>query len=89
MPAVRALAAELGLAPNTVGKVYRELEAAGYVVTQGRLGTRVSDIAAADPQQAKAADRLTSEFVAALRALGIGQDAALARVREAFRADQP
>lgn len=39
LPTVRALAAEVGLAVNTVARVYRELEADGVVVTEGRRGT--------------------------------------------------
>ena len=35
------LAADLGLAANTVAKAYRELEAAGLLVGRGRLGTFV------------------------------------------------
>ena len=47
LPTVRALAAEVGLAVNTVARVYRELEADGVVVTEGRRGTFVSPSAAA------------------------------------------
>ncbi|MBZ5733046.1 GntR family transcriptional regulator [Nocardioides sp. TRM66260-LWL] len=36
LPPVRALAAELGLAPNTVARAYRELEADGVLDTRGR-----------------------------------------------------
>lgn len=42
LPTVRALAAELGLAVNTVARVYKELEADGLVATEGRRGTRVT-----------------------------------------------
>ena len=42
LPTVRALAGELGLAVNTVARVYKELEADGLVVTEGRRGTRVT-----------------------------------------------
>jgi DNA-binding transcriptional regulator YhcF (GntR family) len=42
LPTVRALASEIGLAVNTVARVYRELEADGVVVTEGRRGTFVS-----------------------------------------------
>jgi DNA-binding transcriptional regulator YhcF (GntR family) len=41
LPTVRGLAAELGLAPNTVARAYRELETAGLVATRGRGGTVV------------------------------------------------
>ncbi len=41
LPTVRGLAAELGLAANTVAKAYRQLEAEGHVETRGRAGTVV------------------------------------------------
>ena len=41
LPTVRALAADLGLAVNTVAKTYRALETDGSVVTEGRRGTFV------------------------------------------------
>ena len=46
LPPIRALADELGLATNTVARAYRELEAAGLVLTRGRAGTVVSPDAA-------------------------------------------
>ena len=42
LPPIRQLAADLGLAPGTVARAYRELEAAGWVVSAGRRGTRVA-----------------------------------------------
>ena len=42
LPTVRALAGGLGLAVNTVARVYKELEADGLVATEGRRGTRVT-----------------------------------------------
>lgn len=39
LPTIRALAATLEVAPNTVAKAYRELEEAGVVETRGRQGT--------------------------------------------------
>lgn len=42
LPTVRGLAEELGLAANTVARVYKELEADGLVATEGRRGTRVA-----------------------------------------------
>ena len=42
LPTVRALAAELHLAVNTVAKAYRALEADGVITTEGRRGTFVA-----------------------------------------------
>jgi GntR family transcriptional regulator len=43
LPPVRTLAAELGVAPNTVAKAYGRLEHEGWVLTAGRRGTVVAD----------------------------------------------
>jgi len=43
LPSVRALAGDLGIAPNTVVRAYRELEADGVVRTARGKGTVVAD----------------------------------------------
>ncbi len=68
LPTVRALAAELHLAVNTVAKVYRELEGDGVVVTEGRRGTFVAASAAAGSGEADAA---AGRYAATLRRLGV------------------
>lgn len=68
LPTVRALAADLGLAPNTVAKVYRSLEQDGLVLTAGRRGTVVAE---QDVGRTAAARRRVEECVAALRTLGV------------------
>jgi DNA-binding transcriptional regulator YhcF (GntR family) len=67
LPTVRALAAELDLAVNTVARAYRELEADGVVVTEGRRGTFVA-MTAGDSPDAEAA---AAAYVAAARQLGL------------------
>ncbi|MFJ4108142.1 GntR family transcriptional regulator [Oerskovia enterophila] len=42
LPTVRALANDLGIAPGTVSRTYRDLEAAGLVTTRRRVGTLVT-----------------------------------------------
>ncbi len=59
LPTVRALAAEFALAPNTVARAYRELEALGVVDTRGRAGTFVSADVDGRAARAAAADYLT------------------------------
>ena len=58
MPTVRALAEQVGLAVNTVARVYRELEADGVVVTEGRRGTFVRSSSRASTDEAQAGARL-------------------------------
>lgn len=42
LPTVRELASQMGVANNTAAKAYRELEAGGYIRTEGRRGTFVA-----------------------------------------------
>jgi DNA-binding transcriptional regulator YhcF (GntR family) len=73
LPTVRALAAEVGLAPNTVARAYRELEALGVVDTRGRAGTFVSG-AGVD----RAARQAAADYLARLADLGLTRDDAIA-----------
>lgn len=81
IPTVRALAAQLGLAPNTVARAYRELEQDGVVRTRGRLGSFIAS--SGDPTR-DAAGRAATEYVAAIRRLGLDDEAALDYVRTAL-----
>ena len=73
LPSVRKLAAEIGLAANTVARSYRELEVDGFVQTMGRNGTVVSSILNDLDAHARAV-ALTREYVRAMAALGFGSD---------------
>jgi GntR family transcriptional regulator len=42
LPTIRQLAADLDLAPGTITRAYRELEAAGVVAARGRHGTFIA-----------------------------------------------
>jgi DNA-binding transcriptional regulator YhcF (GntR family) len=55
LPTVRACAHDLGLAPNTVARAYRALEADSWLVGRGRAGTFVADAIPAPPSDAEAA----------------------------------
>src|SRR5579863_440257 len=43
LPTVRQLAGDLGVAPNTVARAYADLQTEGWLVSEGRRGTRVAD----------------------------------------------
>lgn len=44
LPTVRALAADLGVAVNTVAKAFRRLEESRIVITRGRAGTVIAPL---------------------------------------------
>ena len=79
LPPVRALASELDLAPNTVARAYKELEALGVVETRGRAGTFVAGQGVASSVRAAA-----STYVEAVRDLGLSDDEAVEAVRRAL-----
>ena len=85
LPPLRQLAGDLGLAVGTVGRTYRELEAAGLVVSRRGGGTRVADRpAASSPEPAARLDELTRRYVAQARALGADARAVTAAVNRAL-----
>jgi DNA-binding transcriptional regulator YhcF (GntR family) len=79
---VRQMAADLGLAVNTVARAYRELEADGVVATHGRRGTFVSsevlDAAVEQPPS------LASRYAETARRRGLTLPEALALVERAW-----
>jgi DNA-binding transcriptional regulator YhcF (GntR family) len=84
---VRDLAAELGVAPNTVAKTYRELETAGLLIGRGRRGTFVAERLPERPTGAEAMLRKAAgAYAARARGLGFGSERALLEVRRALRA---
>lgn len=82
---VRQTATDLGLAVNTVARAYRELEADGVVVTEGRRGTFVRSGALAGTTGAAVdARRAATDFVASVRRLGLTRAEALRLVEETW-----
>ena len=83
LPPIRQLAADLGLATNTVARAYRELESEGLVVSRVRHGTTVADgvpgLSRAEVRRRLAEAART--YVAATRQLGVDPDEAMAAVR--------
>jgi DNA-binding transcriptional regulator YhcF (GntR family) len=86
LPPIRQLAGDLGLAPGTVARAYRELEQAGLVASRGRHGTRVTAAAerqAITPNTAHL-DEAAATFAAAAGRSGSDLEQALDAVRRAF-----
>jgi DNA-binding transcriptional regulator YhcF (GntR family) len=82
LPTVRSLAAELGLAANTVARAYRELEVASLIETRGRAGTFVG--ANGDSGKARVSEA-AAHYVSVVDGLGIDRRAALAIVAAALQ----
>ena len=84
LPTIRALAGDLGLAPGTVARAYKELEEAGVLITRRGAGTRIAEgapVAEFNPELQRLADELTD----AARGKGFGDEAILEAVRRALR----
>lgn len=86
LPTVRRLADDLGIAPGTVARAYRELEASGIIETRGRNGTFVAFDADPARQQLQ---RAAAAFAAQVRELRLDTDEALAAVTAALRDPGP
>ena len=83
LPTVRTLAEELGLAPNTVARAYRELERDEVIETRGRRGSFVSATGDVTHKQAQLA---ASAYAERMLQLGIDATEALELVTAAVRA---
>lgn len=81
LPTVRALAASLGVAANTVARAYRELESDGIIQTRGRNGSFV--LASGDVIHRKAQEAARS-YVYRAEQLGLDRAEALAIVTAAL-----
>jgi GntR family transcriptional regulator len=84
LPAMRALAADLGVAVGTVARAYTELEAAGLVTSRRRTGTVVAEQAGRRPPTDASVQAAALELAARARASGLDEDAVLALVRAAL-----
>jgi DNA-binding transcriptional regulator YhcF (GntR family) len=80
LPSIRQLAGDLGVAPNTVARAYRELEGGGFVRSRGRRGTTV---VAPRPPTSSPADAI-EQAVRAARRDGLDDPTILAMVSRAI-----
>lgn len=84
LPTVRKLASDLGVAPNTVARTYRELESAGLIETRGRNGTFVAK--SADPVRHQA-ETAAAQFAGQMRRLRLSTADAMGLAAAALGAD--
>jgi GntR family transcriptional regulator len=86
LPTVRDLASELHLAPNTVAKAYRGLEAEGLVVGRGRHGTFVAENVTVGRRERGARLAEAAEtYVRRSRQLGYGPSSVRTALEDALR----
>lgn len=81
LPTIRRMAADLGLAVNTVGRAYRELEEAGLIETRGAAGSFVS---AAGEKGRERARHAAAEYAAVIASVGIDTNEAIRIVQAAL-----
>ena len=84
VPPVREMADQLGLAPNTVARAYRELVEDGWLEGRGRAGTFVTErppISAAEGATALA--EAARRYVRRADQLGFNREAAIRALRRA------
>ncbi|MFC6087377.1 GntR family transcriptional regulator [Sphaerisporangium aureirubrum] len=81
LPTIRHLAADLGLAVNTVGRAYRELEEAGLIETRGRAGSFVSS---SGEEARERAHQAATAYAAVIASVGIDPAEALRIVQAAL-----
>jgi DNA-binding transcriptional regulator YhcF (GntR family) len=87
LPTVRQLAADLGIAPGTVGRAFRELELEGIIESRGRHGTHVKS-APRPPHPAERGRRIrdaANAYAAVAAELAIEPSDAIDHVRQALQ----
>ena len=81
LPTIRRLADDLGLAPNTVARAYRELEQDGVIETRGRHGTFVSGSV---DRTTRLAEEAAMEYAQRIKRLKVASGDALRFVERAL-----
>ena len=84
LPAIRALAGDLGLAPGTVARAYKELEEAGVLITRRGAGTRIAEGAPVGTFHT-GLQQIADDAVGRARQGGFGDEAILDAVRRSLR----
>lgn len=85
LPGIRSLAEMLVINPNTVAKVYRELEHEGVLDLRHGMGAFVSDRSSTGSRtnRVRMAQPLVKQFVTRLRKLGLNEE----EIRRLFEAE--
>jgi GntR family transcriptional regulator len=88
LPTVRQLAGDLGVAPNTVARAYADLQHEGWLVSEGRRGTRVAGKTPASDRRARsyALNDAVTRFVDSLRHRGYSRSEIASELRRFLEA---
>jgi DNA-binding transcriptional regulator YhcF (GntR family) len=90
LPAIRQLAADLGLAPGTVSRAYRELEAAGVITARGRHGTFIARPPTMTPyERASRLRRAAADYAQLAGQLGASTPEAILALQEVTATSRP
>jgi GntR family transcriptional regulator len=91
LPAIRTLAEQLVINPNTVARAYRELEQAGIVTMRRTAGTYVSDTTSplARRERLKIVTQRVDALLAEARQMNINTDTLIELIHERDEAMQP
>lgn len=84
LPTVRRLAEDLGVAPGTVARSYRELEQAGVIETRGRNGSFITGDEVISKAKAAAV-----AYLAETKSLGLTASDAVVLLRNLSERPQP
>ena len=85
LPSIRQLASDLALAPGTVARAYRELEAEGLVSSRVRHGTVVSSTRTSSAHRHDRLEDAARTFALAVLRAGGTEDEAVAALRVQWR----
>ncbi|MDD6615856.1 MAG: GntR family transcriptional regulator [Lachnospiraceae bacterium] len=89
LPSVRDMALRYTINPNTVGRVYKELESEGVCFTRRGMGTFVTE----DPEKVEQVkeemvQELSHQFLEGMKRLGIPPEEAVDRIRSLYEKER-
>lgn len=86
IPAVRQLALEAAVNPNTVQHAFAELEHDGIIISKGTMGRYVTeDAQVVEICRKKMAQQIVVNFIENMRQLSISNEEAIAMIEEAIK----
>lgn len=89
IPSRRALAAELGINPNTAQKVYKEMEEQQLITTERNVPSRITT----DPQvvervRSELLSEAVAQFVTAVQAIQVPLDEVMSTVQTVYQTNE-